>query len=116
MVAHLFKVEPLILSVTLCDNAIIRILSIRVSYGRKTAAIPNLYSYSLRIQLKTMTKYKTPEEMMKKVKRSPVSARVNESTLKILKDASKKNGLPLATLVENVLNDYAIWLLERKSK
>lgn len=61
-----------------------------------------------------MAKYRTPDEMMKKPKRKPVSARINESTLKILKDASKKNGLPLATLVENVLNDYAIWLISRR--
>ncbi len=54
--------------------------------------------------------------MMRKMKRKPVSARLNESTLKLLKDAAKKNGLPLATLVENVLNDYALWLMDRKSR
>jgi len=63
-----------------------------------------------------MSKFRTPDEMLKKPKRKPVSARVNESTLKLLKDAARKNGIPFATLVENVLNDYAIWLMERPRK
>lgn len=63
-----------------------------------------------------MSKFRTPDEMSRKVKRKPVSARVSESTLKILKDAAKKNGLPFGSLVENVLNDYAFWLMERTRK
>ncbi len=46
----------------------------------------------------------------------PLSTRILADTRKILEKAAKENGLSLAELTANVLDDYANWLGSEKKK
>lgn len=59
---------------------------------------------------------RTPEEMISKERRQPISARVKESTLDYLTKEASKVDLSLSSLVEQVLDDYAEWLKEQRKK
>lgn len=48
--------------------------------------------------------------------REPISARVPKSVKKTLEEVAEENGLSLAELVGNVLEDYVKWLNEDQKK
>lgn len=61
------------------------------------------------------TKFRKPEEMSK-VKTQPLSARVTEDVMSVLKKEAKKNDLSVGTLVSEVLKDYVEWLRESRTR
>ena len=54
--------------------------------------------------------WRRPKEMDPTEKREPVSARLKLSTKDTLEVEAKENGLALAELIANVLDDYVAWL------
>lgn len=57
---------------------------------------------------------RTPEQMKVKDKKIPVSCRIKESTHALLEKRSKKAGLSLSRLLEEVIEDYCVWLRQQK--
>ncbi|MGK5086016.1 hypothetical protein WDW86_00515 [Bdellovibrionota bacterium FG-2] len=61
--------------------------------------------------------FKRPAEMkIKADERVPVSTRIHESTRDFLNREAEKNGLSLALLLSNVIEDYATWLRAESKK
>jgi uncharacterized damage-inducible protein DinB len=58
-------------------------------------------------------KYKKPQEYAAKPPRTPVSARVKETSKETLEKAAKRAGMPLAELLAHIVDDYADWLDKR---
>ena len=61
-----------------------------------------------------MPKYRKPEEMKPNESRTPLSLRVRGSIKARLTKEAKKAKMPLAELVENVLEDYVQFLDKNK--
>lgn len=61
-------------------------------------------------------KFRHPKEMGSRKERVPLSTRILLDSKEILERASQENGLSLAELTANVLDDYAKWLIEEKKK
>lgn len=59
-------------------------------------------------------KFRRPSEMAPEEKREPVSARLKTSTKKALEKEANKNGIPIAMLISNILDDYVAWLKDGK--
>jgi hypothetical protein len=55
-------------------------------------------------------KFRHPKEMSSRKERVPLSTRVLTATKEHLEKAAEDNGLSLAELSSNVLDDYANWL------
>ena len=62
----------------------------------------------------SQTKFRHPKEMNSRKERVPLSTRVLVDTKDALEKAAKDNGLSLAELSSNVLDDYANWLNSEK--
>jgi hypothetical protein len=60
--------------------------------------------------------FKHPTEMQAPEERTPVSARVKIKTKAVLEREAKKGGLSVGTVISNVLDEYAEWLLEHPEK
>ena len=58
-------------------------------------------------------KFRLPKDM-KTESKTPISARVKESTKETLEKAAKKEKISIGLLVSNILDDYAAWLETRK--
>lgn len=78
----------------------------------------NTLSLRISVNIADMKKEyrRTPQEMDTKEKRSPVSARIKDSTLKFLTAEASKANISVSSLIENVLDDYANWLKEQKRR
>lgn len=62
----------------------------------------------------TRHQFRHPKDMTSE-KRTPVSARIRESTKETLEAAAKaQKGLSISQLIANVLDDYAAWLETEK--
>ncbi|MFZ3229678.1 MAG: hypothetical protein WA160_05710 [Pseudobdellovibrio sp.] len=61
-------------------------------------------------------KFRHPKEMNSRMERVPLSTRVLSTTKDALEKAAKENGLSLAEISSNVLDDYASWLNESGKK
>jgi hypothetical protein len=64
----------------------------------------------------SQTKFRHPKEMSSRKERVPLSTRVLIDTKALLEKATKENGLSLAELSSNILDDYANWLKNENSK
>lgn len=61
-------------------------------------------------------KFRHPKEMNSRKDRVPLSTRILMDTKSVLEKAAEENGLSLAELTANVLDDYASWLIDKKRK
>lgn len=66
--------------------------------------------------LMSQPKFRHPREMESRKDRVPLSTRVLANTRKTLEEAADENGLSLAELASNILDDYARWLEPEPSK
>lgn len=61
--------------------------------------------------------YKTPDELVSdKEERQPLSTRVKAETKAILTKAAKEQNRKVGALASAILDDYATWLSQQKSR
>lgn len=60
--------------------------------------------------------FRTPSEFAadEKEKTTPVSSRIRESSLEVLRRCAEKEGKSVAWLIGRVLEEYVAWLREKK--
>lgn len=59
---------------------------------------------------------KTPDELISKTQKQPLSARVKVETYEALKNIAKQTGASISDLTAGILEDYVQWYLEEGKK